>query len=35
MVGWHHFLDRHGFEQALGVGDEQGRLASCNPWGHN
>ena len=30
MVGWHH-LDGHEFEQALGVGDEQGSLASCRP----
>ena len=28
MVGWHHRLDGHEFEQALGVGDEQGSLAS-------
>ena len=27
MVGWHHQLDGHGFEQALGVGDRQGSLA--------
>ena len=27
MVGWHHQLDGHGFEQALGVGDGQGVLA--------
>ena len=27
MVGWHHGLDGHEFEQALGVGDEQGGLA--------
>ena len=33
MVGWHHRLDGHGFEQALGVGDEQGNLARCSPWG--
>ena len=26
MVGWHHQLDRHEFEQALGVGDGQGSL---------
>ena len=32
MVGWHHQLDRHEFEQALGVGDGQGSLASCSPW---
>ena len=34
MVGWHHRLDRHEFEQALGVGDGQGILACCSPWGH-
>ena len=34
MVGWHHRLDGHEFEQALGVGDGQGSLACCNPWGH-
>ena len=33
MVGWHHQLDGHEFEQALGVGDEQGSLACCGPWG--
>ena len=33
MVGWHHRLNEHEFEQALGVGDGQGSLASCSPWG--
>ena len=33
MVGWHHRFDGHEFEQALGVGDGQGSLASCSPWG--
>ena len=33
MVGWHHRLDGHELEQALGVGDEKGSLAGCNPWG--
>ena len=33
MVGWHHWLDGHDFEQALGAGDGQGSLASCSPWG--
>ena len=33
MVGWHHQLDGHEFEQALGVGDGQGSLACCHPWG--
>ena len=34
MVGWHHQLKGHEFEQALGVGDGQGNLACCSPWGH-
>ena len=33
MVGWHHWFDGHEFEQALGVGDRQGSLACCGPWG--
>ena len=33
MVGWHHQLDGHEFEQALGVGDGWGSLACCSPWG--
>ena len=33
MVGWHHRCDGHEFEQALGVGDGQGSLACCSPWG--
>ena len=33
MVGWHHRLDGHEFEQPLGVGDGQGSLACCSPWG--
>ena len=32
MVGWHHQLDGHQFEQALGAGDGQGSLACCSPW---
>ena len=32
MVGWHHQLNGHEFEQALGVGDGQGGLAYCSPW---
>ena len=32
MVGWYHQLDRHEFEQALGVGEGQGSLACCSPW---
>ena len=34
MIGWHPRLKGHGFEQALGVGDGQGGLACCSPWGH-
>ena len=34
MVGWHDRLDGCEFEQALGVGDGQGSLAFCSPWGH-
>ena len=34
MVGWHHQLDGHEFEQVPGVGDGQGSLACCSPWGH-
>ena len=33
MVGWHHRLDGHEFEQALGVGDGQGSLMCCSPSG--
>ena len=33
MVGWHHWLDGHEFEQAPGVDDGQGSLACCSPWG--
>ena len=33
MVGWHHWLDGHEFEQALGVGDGQGSLVCCSPRG--
>ena len=32
MVGWHHWLDGHESEQALGAGDGQGGLACCSPW---
>ena len=34
MVGWHHQCNGHEFEKALGVGDGQGSLACCSPWGH-
>ena len=33
MVGWHHRLDGHEFEQAPGVDDGQGSLVCCSPWG--
>ena len=31
MVGWHHRLDGHGFEQTPGDGEGQGSLVSCSP----
>ena len=34
LVGWHHQLDGHEFGQAPGVGDGQGGLLCCSPWGH-
>ena len=34
MVGWHHRLNGHEFEQAWGIGDGQESLAFCSPWGH-
>ena len=34
MVGGRHSLDGHEFEQAPGVGDGQGSLKCCSPWGH-
>ena len=33
MVGWHHQRNGHEFEQGLGVGDGQGSLECCSPWG--
>ena len=33
MVGRHHWLNGHEFEQAVGDGEGQGSLASCSPWG--
>ena len=33
MGRWHHRLDAHESEQAPGVGDGQGSLACCSPWG--
>ena len=34
MVGWHHQLNGHESEQALGGGEGQGSLACYSPWGH-
>ena len=34
MAGWDHQLNGHEFGQAQGVGDVQGGLACCSPWGH-
>ena len=34
MVGWHHGLDGHEFEQAAEVGDGQGGLVCYSPWDH-
>ena len=33
MVEWHHRFNGHGFEQIPGVGDGQGNLTCCSPWG--
>ena len=34
MVGWHHRLNGHEIEQALGDSEGQGSLVCCSPWGH-
>ena len=34
MVGWHHWLDGHEFEQTLGDGERQRSLVCCISWGH-
>ena len=34
MVGWHHRLNGHEFEQTLGDSEGQRSLARCSPWGH-
>ena len=34
VVGWHHRLNGHEFEQTLGDGEGQGSLVCCSPWGH-
>ena len=33
MVGWHHWLNGHDFKEAPGIGDGQGGLVCCSPWG--
>ena len=33
MIGWHHLLNGHEFEQAPGISDGQGSLMCCSPWG--
>ena len=35
MVGWHHRLNGHEFEQTLGDSEWQGSLVCCSPWGRN
>ena len=34
IVGWHHWLNGHEFEKTPGVGNRQGDLVCCSPWGH-
>ena len=34
MVGWHHRLSGHEFEQTPGDSEGQGSLGCCSPWGH-
>ena len=34
MVGWHHWLNGHEIEQALGENEGQGNLVCCSPWGY-
>ena len=34
MIGWHHQLNGHQFEQALGDDEGQGSIVYCSPWGH-
>ena len=34
LVGWHHRLNGHEFEQTWGESEVQGSLACCSPWGH-
>ena len=35
MVGWHHGVKGHEFEQSLGGSEGQGSLMHCSLWGHN
>ena len=35
MVGWHHWPDGHEFEESPGVGEGQGSLLCCSPWGRS
>ena len=34
MVGWHHLLNGHEFEQTPGDGERQGNLMYCSQWNH-
>ena len=34
MIGWHHRLNGHEFEQILGDGEGQGSLVCCSPWSY-
>ena len=34
MIGWHHQVNGHEFEQTLEDSGEQGSLVCCSPWGH-
>ena len=34
IVGWYHRLNGHEFVQAPGIGDGQGSMVCCSPWGH-
>ena len=34
MIGWHHQLNGHEFEQTLEYGEGRGSLACCSSWGH-
>ena len=34
MIGWHHQLNGHEFEQAPGDSEGQGNMVCCSPWGH-